>query len=485
MALAALLAAAEGLLRPIQKQALIDLYESMNGASWALWPDHPLWNRTAPELHPFLGGNYGWDVESPWSDPCLLNGSVFGKSWYGVGCQDPCDPALDGPLCAHGQVVSLELGWNNVSGVFPHSMMNILKKLSLLDLSHNSLSGTIPTEVGKLRVLNYFQLGDNALSGTIPTEVRTIGSHMPRDGDEYASEDVDCNATEADAHPTMIRQSVNVACKYVGPRLIGPTVFDVGHNQLNGTLPTTMGELINLKTVDISHNSALGGECCTEESSWYDRSFYDYPTAIPTEIGQLWKLQALRMHNSNHLRYLPTQLGSLRDLVWLEASGNGSIPNSNQISGTIPSQIGRLKNILRVVAQDNQISGSIPLQIRGMSALMHVELQGNKLSGSIPDSYGGTTRLRYWDSFDNKLVGDLPPSVFELKELTELYIQNEHSDAIRNYYCRERIEQSAHGKRHNYAELGSVHFYYKNPHHTMCVNPLDVEGAFGELSGDV
>ena len=243
--------------------------------------------------------------------------------------------------------------------------------------------------------------------------------------------------------------------------------------------------MLNLEAVDVSHNGALGGECCTEESTWYDRSFYDYSTAIPTEIGQLWKLQALRMHNSNYLRYLPTQLGTLRDLTWLEASGNGSVPNSNQISGTIPSQIGRLTSTLRVVAQDNQISGSIPPQIRNMSALMHVELQGNKLSGSIPDSFGGTTRLRYWDSFDNKLVGDLPPSVFELKELTELYIQNEPSDAIRTYYCRERIEQSAHGKRHNYAELGSVHFYYKNPHHTMCVNPLDVEGAFGELSGDV
>ena len=40
------------------------------------------------------------------------------------------------------------------------------------------------------------------------------------------------------------------------------------------------------------------------------------------------------------------------------------------------------------------------------------------------------------------------------------------------------------------AELDSLYQeiildHYKNPHHTMCVNPLDVEGAFGELSGDV
>ena len=484
MTLSVLLAVGEGLLKPYQKQALIDLYESTNGASWALWPDHPLWNQTAPELGP-PGGNRGWDVHAPWSDPCTLNGTAFGKSWYGVGCEDPCDDALDGPACAHGQVVALELGWNNLSGVLLRSVVNRLRKLDYLDLSHNSLSGTIPTEVGKLRVLQNFQLGKNALSGTIPTEVRTIGSHVLRDSVEYARDDLDCNASEPDAHAGFNRQTDNLPCKYVGPRLIGPKVFDVGHNQLNGTVPTTMGELINLKAVDISHNTLLGGECCTEDSSWYEQSFYGYATAIPTEIGSLWKLEALRMHNSNYLRYLPTELGTLRSLVWLEAGGNGSIPNSNQISGTIPSQIGRLKNSLRIVAQDNQLSGSIPLQIRNMSALMHVELQGNKLSGSIPDAYGGMTRLSYWDSFANKLTGDLPPSVFELKELTALYIQNEHSDAIRNYYCRERIEQSANGGRHNYAELGSVQLYYTNPHHSICVNPFDVAGAFDRLSGDV
>ena len=179
MSLGALLAAGEGLLRPAQKEVLIELYKSMNGASWALWADHPRWNETAPELHPFLGGNYGWDVESPWSDPCVNNGSVFGQPWYGVGCMDPCVPALDGPSCAHGQVVSLELAWNNVSGVLPQSLGDTLRKLDVLDLRHNALSGTIPTEVGKLRLLNYFQLGDNALSGTIPTEVRTIGSARP------------------------------------------------------------------------------------------------------------------------------------------------------------------------------------------------------------------------------------------------------------------------------------------------------------------
>ena len=486
MALAALLAVGEGLLRPSQKQALVDLYESTNGANWALYTDHPLWNTTEG----LVGGNLGWDVNGD-LDPCSENRTHIkayhgdARAWYGVSCEDPCDVNLDGPDCAQGQVVALELGWNGLSGMLLDTVVDRLTKLSILDLSHNSVSGTIPTEVGKLRLLNYLQLGDNRLSGTIPSEVRSIGSHVKRDSVAYAMEDLDCGDSEPEANPSNTRSTVQAPCKYVGARLIGPTVFDVGHNQLNGTVPTTMGELVNLKALDISHNSELGGKCCTEESSFFDRLFYDYPTAIPTEIGSLKKLQALRMHNSNFLRYLPTELGSLRSLVWLEASGNGSIPNSNQISGTIPKQLGRLTNILRIVAQDNQLSGTIPPQIRDMSALVHVELQDNKLSGSIPDAYGGMTRLSYWDTFANKLTGDLPPSVFELKELTALYIQNEHSDAIRNYYCRERIEQSVNGRKHNYAELGSVHSYYANPHHSICVNPFDVAGAFDRLSGDV
>ena len=501
LALAALLAPAEGLVRAKQKAALVALYESTDGANWALVKDrypgapHPLWNQTDPELHP-PGGNRGWDVRGDNSDPCSTNHSR-GKAWYGVGCSDPCNAnAGDASDCRHGEILSLELPWNGLKGTIPIVVAEELKRLHFLDLSHNDLSGTIPSEVGKLRMLNYFQLADNSLTGTIPTEVRTMGSHVPRDhlsgGNEmYHPDDVDCNASKPDPNPNVWRSSAE-PCDYVGPNMIGPTVFDVGHNRLNGTLPTTMGELFNLHVVDVSHNSDLGGvhhlpqphQVTEYKESWYERSFYEYTTAIPTELGLLWKLQALRMHESQFLRYMPTELGTLRSLTWLEMNGNGN-HTSNQVSGTLPTQMGRLSNAVRVVVQENQLSGSIPPHIRNMSALMTLDMHENKLSGTIPDAYGGMTRLQYWDSFANRLEGDLPPSVFEAKELVTLYIQNEHSDAIRNHYCRERIEQSAHGRKHNYAELGSTHLYFKSPDHSMCVNPFDVAGTFERLSGDV
>ncbi len=46
--------------------------------------------------------------------------------------------------------------------------------------------------------------------------------------------------------------------------------------------------------------------------------------------------------------------------------------------------------------------------------------------------------LNHWDTFNNKLEGDMPSSIQKLGSLDYLYIQNEHSDALRNYYCQVR-----------------------------------------------
>ena len=99
VALSALLAAGEGPLGPAQKEVLIELYKSMNRASWALWAVH-LGGQTAPNCIR-LGVTTSWDLESPWSDPCVNNGSVFGQPVWGR-LHRPCVPALDAPH-AHEQ----------------------------------------------------------------------------------------------------------------------------------------------------------------------------------------------------------------------------------------------------------------------------------------------------------------------------------------------------------------------------------------------
>ena len=262
------------------------------------------------------------------------------------------------------------------------------------------------------------------------------------------------------------------------PQTMGLSQFDVSHNNLNGTIPTTIGELIHLQAVDVSNNPELGADGCCDGADSYYTSFYGYNTTLPTEIGYLKKLQVLKMDFSRFMRHLPTQIGNLRSLKFWRVKGTFT---TNQVSGTIPSEVGKLKNLYEFYMENNTISGTIPPEIGQLSQLEFFSAQDNKLSGTIPDMFSSLTSLTLWDTFNNKLSGDLPTSIGELPDLRYLYIQNEHTKVARNYYCRERIEQSAVQRKHNWEVM--VRDWINMAEVSVCANPFDVEEAFEKLSG--
>ena len=87
------------------------------------------------------------------------------------------------------------------------------------------------------------------------------------------------------------------------------------------------------------------------------------------------------------------------------------------------------------------------------------------------------------DSFNNKLSGDFPPSIQNISAIEYLYIQNEHTDAMLNYYCQQRIDNSAIGRKTNWAALATEYINWK--YVSACANPYDKAGAYDKLWGDV
>ena len=61
---------------------------------------------------------------------------------------------------------------------------------------------------------------------------------------------------------------------------------------------------------------------------------------------------------------------------------------SNQLSGSIPSEIGNLTALTELSLPSNQLSGPIPPEIGNLTALTHLILAWNQLSGSIPSEIG-------------------------------------------------------------------------------------------------
>lgn len=451
-----------GYVKTVEKEALLTLYSVTGGQNWALDADAPDDDMLQP------GGNYYWDEAA---DPCPLN---FTEAWHGVACVDPCYYPIDGDECRFGRITGLQLQHNGLVGTIPNDLFDHLINLTIVDLSFNEISGTIPTQIGKLRNVQIFQMSHNSLSGTIPTEIRTMGSHIGPDEMAMNLEDVPAEALVNPGYDNNATYPLGE-----GSATMGLAQFDVSHNFLNGTIPTTIGELINLQAVDVSDNADLGADGCCDNTDEYFNSFYGYNTTIPTEIGMLKKLQVLKMDWARFMRHIPTEIGNLRSLQFWRVKGSFT---TNQVSGTIPTEVGRLYNLVEFMMENNTLSGTIPPELGDLTKLEMYSVQDNKLSGTIPDLFESLTQLTLWDTFNNKLSGDLPESVGNLSNLDYLYLQNEHLAALLNYYCKQRIDNSAVGRKYNYQVLANEYFNYQ--HVSVCANPYDHSHAFDALTGD-
>ena len=62
----------------------------------------------------------------------------------------------------------------------------------------------------------------------------------------------------------------------------------------------------------------------------------------------------------------------------------------------------------------NQLSGSIPPEIGNLSNLTYLDLRNNQLTGSIPPEIGNLTNLTYLNLQLNQLTGEIPESICDL-----------------------------------------------------------------------
>ena len=71
----------------------------------------------------------------------------------------------------------LRLGNNQLTGIIPKELSQ-LTNLSWVELNNNQLSGSIPPELGQLTRLNWLNLSKNQLSGTVPSQLLEVNRRM-------------------------------------------------------------------------------------------------------------------------------------------------------------------------------------------------------------------------------------------------------------------------------------------------------------------
>ncbi len=142
---------------------------------------------------------------------------------------------------------------------------------------------------------------------------------------------------------------------------------------------------------------------------------------IPAELGKLSNLRWLFLHYNRLSGLIPVELGKLSNLQDL-------ILSSNQLSGSIPAELGKLGNLQKLYLNNNQLSGSIPAELSKLSKLQMFSLYSNQLDGSIPAELGELSNLQWFILYSNQLRGSIPAELGKLSNLRELYLSSNQLD---------------------------------------------------------
>ena len=122
--------------------------------------------------------------------------------------------------------------------------------------------------------------------------------------------------------------------------------------------------------------------------------------SIPTEIGDLSDLDDLFLSgNSGLTGNIPSELYSLNKLVYLKLTYCA-------FTGKIATQVGNLVDLKILSLDSNKLSGMIPTQVCSLTNLETFSISFNSIDGMIPDCIGSSlSQLKYLFLYSNRLTG--------------------------------------------------------------------------------
>ena len=167
---------------------------------------------------------------------------------------------------------------------------------------------------------------------------------------------------------------------------------------------------------------ATSGDGWTNKSNWLSDKGINQWRGVTTSSS---RVTGLSLNRNNLSGTIPTELGNLTNLTQLDLE-------ENQLSGTIPTDLGNLTNLERLWLHANQLSGTIPTELGNLVLRQSLSLYRNSLSGTIPTELGNLTNLSsgLW-LHENSLSGTIPTDLGNLTNLKELWFyKNQLSGTI-------------------------------------------------------
>ncbi|KAF5460889.1 hypothetical protein F2P56_020725, partial [Juglans regia] len=322
-----------------------------------------------------LGKNDDWDFSNPCNSTGLTTDDIK-ENTVAVNCSN-C-PFVNGTESY--RVVGIFLKGQSLSGTLPPDLGK-LPCLQVLDLSRNYLNGSIPQSWGSAKQLADISLLGNRLTGRIPRDLAKI---------------------------TTLRS------------------LTVEFNQLFGNLPPELGSMSSLEKLKLSSNYFTG--------------------ELPPSFANLISLQDFRISDNQFSGQIPSYIQNWKNLtkLFIQASGlRGPIPNldlleNSEIELRISDLNGSdqatfpLKNInvtkwKILILRNCNLTGRLPNPILSPAAetlLSTLDLSFNSLNGNIPENYGSLQKVERIYLTGNLFTGPIPPWILDRGKNIDLSYNN-------------------------------------------------------------
>jgi hypothetical protein len=97
------------------------------------------------------------------------------------------------------------------------------------------------------------------------------------------------------------------------------------------------------------------------------------------------------------------------------------------LTATIPTEIGRLQDLVFLDLDYNALTGTLTKELFSLHKLTQLDLNNNLLSGHIDGMSGDTfPNLQFLQLHHNRFTGTIPPSLGEYAALTVLTVHESH-----------------------------------------------------------
>ncbi|RWR91224.1 Protein kinase domain-containing protein [Cinnamomum micranthum f. kanehirae] len=371
------------------------------------------------------------------------NNSLHFCMWAGVICNrrhlrrvvalDLSSQSLRGSLSPHignlSFLRSIALYNNTLEGRIPQEIGRLFR-LQYLELLHNSLDGEIPNNLTRCLQLRGLSFGGNKLVGNIPLDIGSLSKlywlnlrrnnltgHIPPSFGNLSS------LTSL----YLSENSLDGSIPQELGRLVNLQYLGIGQNKLSGTIPFSLYNLSSIRTLDVILNR-LNGSLPLELGHVFPNLEELYMAGnrftglIPVSLGNASRLFLLTLGDNYFSGHLPMNLGRLKGLVWLDAYEN-QLVNENNEEFTFITSLTNCSGLKHLSLSYNQFNGILPNSVANLSThLIGLWLVGNQFFGAIPRGLENLANLIALNLEDNLFTGTIPIHLMKLKRLQGLSI---------------------------------------------------------------